>query len=301
MTFRAATSADLERIAYIHNSVWLEYPVTAANLMRVDAFFAARRRFVLEVAGVVVAHALIDPSADGSGANLELDVLPDVQGRGFGGAFSAWLEGSLSQFSKVLVSVPEAHGWAFRFVLARGFREVRRSWHQVLESRNFDAAGFVNLERDVAAHGYCIRPYLEIADEAKLYALYSLTSRDVPGATKLPSFEEYRERVLESVLCRLEAYFVAVKNGAWVGFTGTRQRAEDRMLEWHTGMTGVLREHRGHGLGVALKCAVIRLAQVRGILKLHTNNDSLNAPMLEVNRWLGYRRVAGSIYFERVS
>jgi GNAT superfamily N-acetyltransferase len=192
-----------------------------------------------------------------------------------------------------VVSVPEASESALRFALTRGFVEVRRSWHQVLDVQSFMDEGWLEVD------GYEVRSYLEIADERQLFELYRVTSRDVPGATKLPSFDEYRQRTLESPLCLPGAYFVALRDHRWVAYTGTRQRALDRPLEWHTGMTGVLRAHRGRGLAMALKRRVIALARACGIRELHTNNDSSNAPMLEVNRKLGYRRCSGVIQLER--
>jgi GNAT superfamily N-acetyltransferase len=182
MTIRPATPADLERIVRIRNANWSDYPMTVSELERLDAVYAKRERFVLEVDGEVVAHALLEPGDGESMLSVELDVLPERQARGLGAAFWVWLEARVARFSKLRVAVPESH---------------------------------------------------------------------------------------------------------------------ERPLEWHTGMTGVPRAHRGRGLAVALKWRVIALARERGILELHTNNDSLNAAMLEVNRQLGYRRVSGVVQLER--
>jgi GNAT superfamily N-acetyltransferase len=299
VNIRAAVPADLEPIVAIRNAVWPEYPLGKADLVRFHGFFPASQRFVLERDGAILAHALIDPQPGNEAAKLELDVLPDAQGQGMGTAFARWLGPYWGFYPRLTASVPEGHSWALGFATARGFREVSRSWHQVLEPERFDGSGFAGLEAGLAAQGYSLHAYPEIADPAKLYALYAVTSRDVPGTTALPSFAEYRQRVLENASTRLEAYLIAVRDSQWVGYTATRQRAQDRPLEWHTGMTGVLREHRGHGLATALKVRVIELARATGILELHTNNDSLNEPMLGVNRRLGYRRVSGTVYLER--
>ncbi len=302
MNIRAATAADFARIVLIRNAVWPEYPLGKADLVRFDEFFPACQRFVLEQDGAILAHALIDPQPGNEGAKIELDVLPEAQGSGDG-------DGLRSVARAVLEVLPASHGSPSPEGHSSGrsgspqleaFREVSRSWHQVLEPERFDGSRFAGLESSLAAHGYSLHAYPEIADPEKLYALYGVTSRDVPGATALPDFEEYRQRVLENASTRLEAHFIAVHDAQWVAYTGTRTRAQDRPLEWHTGMTGVLREHRGHGLAVALKLRLIELARATGILELHTNNDSLNAPMLGVNRRLGYQRVSGTVYFERV-
>ena len=292
---RPAISSDLERIAAIRSACWPAYPQTGADLRRNDAAFPRRQRFVFNDAGAVVAHAMIEPHEVEEGALLELDVQPEFQSRGIGTAFYAELEPLLQGFTALTTRLPESHAFALHFAGARGFKEERRSWHQVLRPQEFNPSGFAGLEVELVQRDYAIHAYPEIADERKLYDLYTITSRDVPGATELPSFNEYQIRVLEHPMTQLEAYFIAVKDGEWVAYTGTRQRATDRPLEWHTGMTGVLKAHRGRGLAVALKAHVIQLARKLGIAELHTNNDSTNAEMLNVNRKLGYERESGVI------
>ena len=58
--------------------------------------------------------------------------------------------------------------------------------------------------------------------------------------------------------------------------------------------TGVAREHRGHGLGVRIKAAAtLRLLRDHpGAEHLYTFNAQDNAPMIAVNRRLGYRDAA---------
>jgi mycothiol synthase len=122
---------------------------------------------------------------------------------------------------------------------------------------------------------------------------------DVPGATDIPDFERFRARTLGDPLFLPHAYFVATREGEWVAYTGTRQRAPDTPDEWHTNMTGVLREHRERGLAVTLKVRAVELAQSRGVRVLHTNNASTNAGMLAVNTKLGYVKDAAQIQLEK--
>lgn len=58
----------------------------------------------------------------------------------------------------------------------------------------------------------------------------------------------------------------------------------------------MLRDYRGRGLAQALKLQTVLLARRAGMRTIRTNNDSLNAPMLAVNRKLGYRPEPG--YYE---
>ena len=52
--------------------------------------------------------------------------------------------------------------------------------------------------------------------------------------------------------------------------------------------TGVRREYRGRGIALALKLLAIDFCCRSGAGRVRTNNDSKNAPMLAINRRLGY-------------
>ena len=51
---------------------------------------------------------------------------------------------------------------------------------------------------------------------------------------------------------------------------------------------GVRREYRGRGIALALKLLAIDFCRRSGAARIRTNNDSENAPMLAINRRLGY-------------
>ena len=94
-----------------------------------------------------------------------------------------------------------------------------------------------------------------------------------------------------------EACFIALKDGEWVGLTQTRLRPDPTQL--NTGMTGVLREHRGQHLALALKIRSIQYAIEHGFLEMHSNNASTNTPMLAINQKLGFVRSHARIQLEK--
>jgi GNAT superfamily N-acetyltransferase len=59
-----------------------------------------------------------------------------------------------------------------------------------------------------------------------------------------------------------------------------------------SGMTGTRRAHRGRGLARLAKTDSLRRARAAGLTTAFTGNDAGNAPMLAVNRSLGYERAA---------
>jgi GNAT superfamily N-acetyltransferase len=57
--------------------------------------------------------------------------------------------------------------------------------------------------------------------------------------------------------------------------------------------TGMLRDYRGRGIAQALKVRTIMYAKQSGVSEILTENDSVNAPILAVNKKLGYKRWPG--------
>ncbi len=89
-------------------------------------------------------------------------------------------------------------------------------------------------------------------------------------------------RVVTTVVRHLES-------GRLVGFTTVQVPREAPVLAYQQD-TLVLREHRGHGLGLALKQANLGvLAQVPDVRRVRTWNAVENAHMLAVNAAMGFR------------
>lgn len=89
---------------------------------------------------------------------------------------------------------------------------------------------------------------------------------------------------------------IALDNsGAWVGLTALK-KTDDHC---HIAFTGVVAEHRGQGVALALKLAAIDLMQQAGVREVTTVNHAANGPMLAVNRKLGYRPLPGHYQMHR--
>ena len=52
--------------------------------------------------------------------------------------------------------------------------------------------------------------------------------------------------------------------------------------------TGVFKEYRGRKIALALKLLATRYARLLGATFIRTNNDSQNAPILAINKKMGY-------------
>jgi GNAT superfamily N-acetyltransferase len=104
---------------------------------------------------------------------------------------------------------------------------------------------------------------------------------------------EQRRRVVESVARH-------IASGRLVGYTtiGIAAHTPDVAYQWDT---LVLREHRGHRLGLLLKAMNLRalIARLPGVRRVATWNAQENEPMLRVNRALGFEVVGRLTEWQR--
>ncbi len=113
---------------------------------------------------------------------------------------------------------------------------------------------------------------------------------------------DYSERVITVAQVRDRAAYL--RSSGWQRWTvyAKHQLSGDLAgfteLQWHPdqparlfqGETGVLPEHRGHGIGLWLKAAMLaRVLEALPLAKhIETSNANMNAPMLRINRILGF-------------
>ncbi|MDT0213305.1 GNAT family N-acetyltransferase [Rothia sp. ARF10] len=104
---------------------------------------------------------------------------------------------------------------------------------------------------------------------------------------------EQRDATRRSGRRAVESVARQLGTGRLVGFTQLQVPVAEPVLAYQQD-TLVLREHRGHGLGQALKSANLRAARevFPGLVTVRTWNAQENGPMIAVNEALGYRTTA---------
>lgn len=96
-----------------------------------------------------------------------------------------------------------------------------------------------------------------------------------------------------------DGYFLAKLNGEYVGVSNLfRSQSEEGALK--QGLTGVLPQHRRHGIATALKLATVRYAQTHGYRQIRTRNNTHNRPMLAINEAMGFQKQPAWITLEKV-
>ena len=193
-------------------------------------------------------------------------------------------------------TVREADMISVGFVEARGFKVERHLFEAVLDLTDFDERRFDGLMARVRADGFRFFSLAEagVTEETKhrLYQVNHAAALDDPGNTgTFPDFYAFSKNVFEASWFRADTQILASHADRWVGLSAIGVYPADRHA--YNAFTGVLRDYRGRGLAQALKLQTILLAKREGVQYVRTNNDSNNAPMLAVNRKLGYKPEPG--------
>jgi GNAT superfamily N-acetyltransferase len=193
------------------------------------------------------------------------------------------------------------------FAAARGFARLHDELHQVIELP-LSAGRIAALERGVAGYEFVQwREHTPSRWLEELAAALAGASRDTPhGELEQEAGQWTPERIIEvearrikqGRFCHTTAAIAA--DGRLAAYTqmGGASANPERLYQWDT---FVWPEHRGRGLGMAVKIPNLRSLQadLEQPAVLHTWNAPENAPMIRVNDQLGFRPVDRRSSWER--
>jgi len=229
---------------------------------------------------------------------VRVTVDPQRRGQGVGSALYADAQAFLhSQRAISLASeVRDDCPASLRFAERRGFTVERHHFISALDLTTFDETPYRGVIPALEAAGIRFFSLADLRDSQearlKLYELFHTTSLDEPGAMRGDKpFSEFERWFLDAKWYRPDGQLIAADGETWVGLAAVALPPESQSA--YNLMTGVLRPYRGRKIALALKLKAIRCARAHGACTLRTHNDSLNAPMLDINRKLGYRPQPG--------
>jgi GNAT superfamily N-acetyltransferase len=229
---------------------------------------------------------------------IKVTVIPEFRNRKLGAQMYAQaLRVAQEQGASELESrVREDDLIANQFAEKRGFTIEFHSFESTLDLPSFDENQFNDLLARVHTDGYRFFSLAEAGvteeNKHKLYEVNRISGLDNPSSDGIfPDFAAFSKNVFEASWFRADTQILASHGDDWVGLSAIGLYPEEGYA--YNAFTGVLREHRGHGLAQALKLQTIRLAKKEGARYIRTNNDSHNAPMLAINRKLGYQSQPG--------
>jgi GNAT superfamily N-acetyltransferase len=192
----------------------------------------------------------------------------------------------------------EAEPDALPFAEHHGFAIDRHIFESTLDLTAFEEAPFASAIERAAEQGVRFFTMADVGDtpeaRRRLYELERTVARDIPGGSEstIRPFETFLQQVCDAPTYLPDGQIVAADGDAWIGLAAIERVPGASAM--YNGITGVLPPYRGRGIALALKLLASRAARRHGAAYLRTNNDSQNAPMLTVNRRLGYRPEPGS-------
>jgi len=211
-------------------------------------------------------------------------VHPDHRRAGIGSALWEAVSAHLREIgARRIVTYSRGDDAAKRFVATRGFTLVTTDTTSAVDPRELP-------EPPAPPQGVALHPLSAFShDPEPLYLSDRESALDEPGPTDISgiTMESWRRLIWDHPECDRELGVAAVADGVVVATTFLF--ADHETGRAMNGGTGVIPAYRGRGLGLLVKQHSLARAAAAGITLVITLNDETNAPMLAINRKLGYR------------
>ncbi len=287
LDIRVAAVSDAAEIVRLGRQIDRDQLATAASFQALLERTSAptTERLVGEDAGEIVAWAPSGLYASGVGW-FWIGVEQSHRGRGLGGRLYRHIAARLEAVGATRIETTPNDTAGRGFLLARGFEVAN-----VVRSSEVDPRTVRGPQPP--PEGVRVTSLAEASDRAaELFRLYAEARADVPAATPRTAFtfEEWRAETIDSPLIDRDASVVVFADGepvalAWLYSDREGHRAEALMA-------ATRRDRRGRGLATLAKLESTHRAAELGITRIVTSNDLDNAPMLAVNRKLGFTETA---------
>ncbi len=302
ITVRIANpDTDYDRVAALLN-LFETQPVTADTIRGWDkrAGFTLRREVAVSPADEVIGYSVTVHAPWSPEHHFAINVIVDPARRcqGVGAAlYDRALAFARASGAKHLdAEVREDDPAALRFAQMRGFTIAHHMFESRIDLKTFDERPFVSALEAVLAAGVRIYSLADAGDTVeerrKLWQVNHDTSLTDPASDgTFPGFDEMLDIWANADWFTPAGQFLAVEGDQPVGMAAVGYFKSTN--SFYNMMTGVLPAARGRKIAQALKLVTIRFARAQGADYIATNNASNNAPMLAINRKLGYVPLPG--------
>jgi len=186
-----------------------------------------------------------------------------------------------------------------------GYREVRRGRISELDlvGRREAILATANETRDMMRERgvelMVFSQYDQPDKTERLYRLETQTEVDIPTTVPIPvlDLEAWIARRFRDPAVREDRIWLSIEYGELVGMSQLGYPVVRGLP--HTDYTATARRVRGRGIARALKYQSMAQALELGFTIVRTMNDAENAPMLHINREMGYRPAFEEIELHR--
>lgn len=212
-----------------------------------------------------------------------------------------------SAIRELRASFPDTLPESRAFAENRGFTLISHSIGMQLDLEKLDLQPFLDLATDLERQGYEFTSMEALgnseADQQRLFQLNDVASSQTMGSEgehAWSSFEDFQQSVCQSDWYNPAGQMVVIEKstGKWVAMSAiTRFEGQE---EAYNLFTGVDEAFRGRRLAQAVKAKALLFARdVLGVKIVRTNHNSLNEPMIAIDRKLGYVQSPGYLYMRK--
>ncbi|HEX8229450.1 MAG TPA: GNAT family N-acetyltransferase [Chloroflexia bacterium] len=265
-----------------------------------------REMVAVEGSGRLVGYAWVKREYgtwDPGRLNLWVFVSSDARNRGLGTRLyedgMAFVTGRGAE--KLDTSVLDDDAPSLAFAEHRGFQLDLHTYGSQLDVPAFDESPFTGVIEGAESTGIRFFSMADLGNtpeaQRKLYELNKYVDAEIPGERVFPSFEEFSQIVFQSEWYVPEGQIVAADGDHWIGMCAVGYFPQTESM--HVMMLGVNSAYRGRKIGLALKLLSHRVAKALGVKHLKTGNASQNAPILAMNRKLGYKKMRGTYQMQK--
>lgn len=287
MNLRPALPDDAEAVAALRRIVFPYLVMSVAQTRHQLISSAPEERFQAyvaesdgQVAGWASAGLNTWTSVDGAGY-ISVFVHQDHRGQGIGSELVDAAHAHLAEIGARQVQV-FADPPGVEFARRRGYEGTRQMHYAGVELAQLPPQPPTPDDIQVVT--------MDGLEPRPVYEADIVASLDEPSDTPMDSagYEEWVRDVWEAPSLDRALSVAAMAGDKVVCFTAVQV---DGDRAW-SGMTGTIPAYRGRGLAKLVKSVALRRAAGAGVTQAFTSNDDENGPMLAINNWLGYRRVA---------
>jgi GNAT superfamily N-acetyltransferase len=262
---------------------------------------AQAKFWVAEAAEGIVGHARAErpwDTSDASVGEFQVGVAPAACSQGIG---TDLYERAISHLRTV--GARTAGSWAqaegVDFLKRRGHEQRRSSRKSALTLRDADLSELDSLAEQKQCEGFGLVALRDVFDRPReLFELDVATSQDEPADFPIDAigYDDWLRTTYEHPGPSHDGSRVVVAGDRLVAWSLIGVDGHGRAVNE---FTGTRREFRGRGLARLAKLAVAAWARDNGVEVIYTGNDAANAPMLAINRRMGYTPASEFAYLVR--
>ena len=222
---------------------------------------------------------------------------PDCRGQGIGSALwdRLWEDLKAIRATRLVSEVLDNDSQSLVFAQRCGFAIDQHFFSYELDLTTFDETDFLPVIAALEASGIRFCALADFPDTLEMrHKLYDLNESDSFENTNTSTpwtYSIFEKAVFQAPWFRREGQLLAVDGDQWIGMAAVGLDPETHSA--YNENTVVLRPYRNRKIATSLKVLAARYARQNGAQRLLTDSNLRNAPILAINRKLGYKPQPG--------